>query len=378
MISFNQPFYSEECVEHVKNTRFHQSGDGIYTKKLQKIFREKYNFNSTMFTPSCTHSLEMMAMLLNIQKGDEIIIPSFTFVSTANAFVKFGANIVFVDSLDDNPNIDHDKIEQKITNKTKAICIVHYAGFSCEMDKILEISERHNIFLLEDAAQAIHSFYKGNPVGSFGDMSAFSFHETKNINCGEGGLLVINNHSFIERAEIIREKGTNRTDFFNKKIDKYEWIDIGSSYLLSEINVAYLFHQVENIENIIEYRKKLWYLYKNNIVSNDIFTTCSELQDRTGNYHIFYLLFHDRNMLQKMRLFLKFHQILATTHYLPLHKSKYYLSFNDEIFLQSAEKFSSNLLRLPLYHNLTEENVLFIILRINFFICTNKLNLDSN
>jgi len=379
-IPFNKPFFSEDCLTNIRETYSNviQSGDGIFSRRIYDFFSSTYGFNKSLLTPSCTASLEMMAMLLNITPDDEIIIPSFTFVSTANAFVKFGAKIVFVDSCSDNPNIDPEKIQQCITSKTKALCIVHYAGIGCDMDKIVEICSLNNIILLEDAAQAIHSFYKGKPLGSFGDLSAFSFHETKNINCGEGGLLVINNPKYIERAEIIREKGTNRTAFFGGKVDKYQWIDIGSSYLLSDINAAYLYPQCKNIINIIDKRQKLWFRYRKNLfVSNDLgqniypFKIIQPEDNNCGNYHIFYILLDNIDIVHQLRAFLEHSFIRTSTHYVPLHQSKYYLSLGNENEIEQFKnsiRFSETLLRLPLYYDLELSQVDYICqLILSFF-----------
>ena len=297
----------------------------------------------------------MMALLLNISEQDEIIIPSYTFVSTANAFAKYGAKIITVDSLDENPNIDPNEIEKNINKNTKAVCIVHYSGVSCDMDQIIEICNKNNIILLEDAAQCINSYYKDIPLGSFGAMSAFSFHETKNINCGEGGLLVINDNKYLDRAHIIREKGTNRTKFINGEIDKYQWIDIGSSYLLSDINAAYLYPQILDIDEITNKRKKIWKLYHQTLSKNNNFIVCNYYEGM--NFHIFYLLFDNNKELNDMKKNLISNNILPATHYVPLHKSDYYLNNYENLNLPNSEKFHKTLLRLPLHYNLTENEV---------------------
>lgn len=365
MIPFNIPYYNDNCIENIKLTYNYgiQSGDGEFSKKCEKFFQEKYNFKKTLLLPSCTHALEMMAMLLDIKEDDEIIIPSYTFVSTANAFVKFGAKIICVDSMVDNPNIDANEIKKNITSNTKAICVVHYGGWSCDMDTIVKICQDNNIILLEDAAQAIHSYYKNKPLGSFGVMSTFSFHETKNINCGEGGLLIINDSKYIERGEIIREKGTNRTSFFKGEISKYEWVDKGSSYLLSDILAAYLYPQLQDIDNIILHRKKLWKTYYENMKKLECynyFKVCYEHDNCIGNYHIFYLLFNSSDKLKIIKNLLKNNDILSTTHYIPLHLSKYYKKHFEEISLTNSEKFGTSILRLPLYNNLTIKDVQYI------------------
>ena len=364
---FNVPYYNIKCIENIKKTYEIgiQSGDGYFSKKCQEFFKNKYNFNHTLLVPSCTHALEMMAMLINIKEGDEIIIPSYTFVSTANAFVKFGANIVCVDSLKNHPNIDPIEIEKNITNKTKAICIVHYGGWSCNMDKIVKICKKYNIILLEDAAQAIHSYYKGKPLGSFGEMSAFSFHETKNINCGEGGLLVINNMKYLNRAEIIREKGTNRSSFFKGEIQKYEWVDKGSSYLLSDINCAYLYPQLENIDNIINIKKEKWELYYNEfkkLEKYNIFKVNNRIKDCSGNYHIFYLVFNNKDKLKIIKKILMENNYKTTTHYVPLHISDYYINNFNKVKLSNSELFGEKILRFPLYNDFNLNDIKKIIL----------------
>ena len=379
MIPFNVPYYNSNCINNIKETfkKGIQSGDGYFSKLIYNELNKKYNFKNSLLVPSCTHGLEMMALLLDIKKGDEVIIPSYTFVSTANAFEKYGANVVLIDSLLDNPNIDENQIERHITTKTKAICIVHYAGVACNMDKIVKICQKNNIILLEDAAQCIHSFYKGKPLGSFGAMSAFSFHETKNINCGEGGLLVVNDENLWERAHIIREKGTNRTKFINGEIDKYQWVDVGSSYLLSDINAAYLYPQIQDIDNIINYRKKCWNLYHSRLsdIPNKKFKLCSEYIGM--NYHIFYLLFENKQDLKNMKTYLKNNNIMTTTHYIPLHKSKYYTSKYSEIKLPNSERFGEILLRLPLYNNITIENINYICDKIDTIDKTKMIDVND-
>lgn len=376
-IVFNKPYFNKECTKNIKESvsMGTLSGDGYFSNKCYEFFRQNYGFENSLLVPSCTHALEMMAMLIDIEEGDEVIVPSYTFVSTANAFVKFGAKIVCVDSECSNPNINPFDIEKNINKKTKAVCIVHYAGWSCDMEKIQDICNKHNIILLEDAAQAIHSFYKGKPLGSFGAMSAFSFHETKNINCGEGGLLVVNDNKYLERSHIIREKGTNRTDFFKKKVSKYEWIDKGSSYLLSDINAAYLYPQLENIDLIINKRKCIWEKYYTNmklLEKYNYFKTCDKLVDCSGNYHIFYLLFENSIKLNEIKDLLKNNNITSSTHYIPLHKCRYYLENFEVKTLPNSEKFGECILRLPIYYDLNFNEVEFICRIIkNYFLNKN-------
>lgn len=298
MIPFNKPYLTGKETEYIEDAvkSGKISGNGIYTQKCQAFFEEKYGFKKTLMTTSCTDALEMCAILANINQGDEVIIPSYTFVSTALAFVRQGAKIVFADSYSDNPNIDADKIEQLITPKTKAIVPVHYAGVACDMHKIMQLAEKYNLLVIEDAAQAIDSYYTfpdgtKKALGSIGHMAAFSFHETKNIISGEGGLLAINDDRFIERAEIIWEKGTNRSQFFRGEINKYGWVDTGSSFLPSEIISAFLWAQLENLDDIQERRKNIWNTYYEGLSSlKDKLTLPTIPSYATNNAHMFYLV----------------------------------------------------------------------------------------
>lgn len=344
MIPFNEPFFHPTCIDNIRDTVRHQSGDGKYSHLVYDFLKDRYRFANTLLTSSCTHSLEMMAMILKIGPGDEILLPSYTFVSTANAFVKFGARVVLVDSSPDHPNMDIEALSFLITEKTRAICVVHYAGVSCDMDTLMEICATHKIHLLEDAAQAFHSYYNGRPLGSFGCMAAFSFHETKNFNCGEGGLLVVNDPRLWLDAQIIREKGTNRTAFRQGRVSKYEWVGYGSSYLMSDINAAYLYAQFQMIDEIVQHRQMLWRTYEKYLCQ----------QNPEGNYHIYYILCHSPARLQKL---LSTHQIMTTTHYIPLHESSFYQTTFGELNLPCAQFFHRHLLRLPLYHNLRQEQV---------------------
>jgi len=263
MIPFNKPFFTGQETEYIKQavSSGKISGNGTFTNKCQNFFEKKYGFKKCLLTNSCTDALEMSAILCDIQPGDEVIVPSYTFVSTANAFVLRGAKIVFADSRLDHPGIDESKIERLITSRTKMIVPVHYAGVACNMDVIMEIAKRHHLFVVEDAAQAIDSYYKGRPLGGIGHIGCFSFHETKNIQCGEGGMIVINDERFCKRAEIIWEKGTNRAEFFRGEVNKYGWVDIGSSFLPSEITAAFLFAQIEHLDEIQTRRKQIWNTY---------------------------------------------------------------------------------------------------------------------
>lgn len=366
-IPFNKPYLAGKetayIIEAVQSGKI--SGNGIFTKKCHTFFEKKYGFKKCLLTTSCTDALEMAAILLNIKEGDEVIIPSYTFVSTANAFVLRGAKIVFVDSMINHPNMDADKIEALITNKTKLIVPVHYAGVACNMDKIMELAERYGLFVVEDAAQAIDSFYISSdgskkPLGGIGHMAAFSFHETKNIIAGEGGMLVINDEKFIKRAEIIWEKGTNRSAFFRGEIDKYGWVDVGSSFLPSEIIAAYLYAQLEQLENIQNRRKMLWQAYCDLLspFENDGKYALPNIPDyATNNAHIFYLLFPNSDLRDKCIATLKENDVLAVFHYLSLHKSDFYYSKHSGESMPYSDYYSDSLLRLPLYYELDIDDI---------------------
>jgi len=373
MIPFNKPYltgketnYIEEAVKSGKI-----SGNGIFTKKCQDFFESNYGIKKALLTTSCTDALEMAAILIDIQEGDEVIMPSYTFVSTANAFVLRGAKIVFADSRKDHPNIDETKIESLITSKTKAIVPVHYAGVACEMDTIMDVAKRHNLYVIEDAAQAIDSYYTGKDgvkkaLGSIGHLAAFSFHETKNIISGEGGLLAINDEKFINRAEIIWEKGTNRSSFFRGEVDKYGWVDIGSSFLPSEIIAAFLWAQLENLVQIQDVRKSHWENYstklrewasKNEIELPQIPTYA------TNNAHMFYLVCKNLEQRTKLLNYLKQNGILAVFHYISLHNSPFYLSKHHGGELPETDRFTDTLVRLPLFYELNIQSVIDAILK---------------
>ena len=374
MIPFNKPYltgkemqYIEEAVKSGKI-----SGNGLFTKKCQEFFEKEFGFKKTLLTTSCTDGLEMAAILADIKEGDEVIVPSFTFVSTALAFVRQGADIVFADSYSDNPNIDADQIEALITEKTKAIVVVHYAGVACDMDKIMSIANKHGIIVIEDAAQAIDSYYISKDgtkkaLGSIGHLSAFSFHETKNIISGEGGMLCINDDRFIQRAEIIWEKGTNRSQFFRGEVDKYSWVDTGSSFLPSEIISAFLWAQIENMRDIQDKRIKIWNRYYEGL-SN--FEPVSIKKPKlplvpeyaTNNAHMFYLVCDNVDDRTKFIQHLKDKGILSVFHYLSLHKSSYYEKYSTrKSELPNSDMFSDCLVRLPLFYELTDEQVEYII-----------------
>jgi len=368
-IPFNKPSLTGKethyIIEAVRSGKI--SGDGIFTKKCHIFFEKKYGFKKALLTTSCTDALEMAALLLDIQPGDEVIAPSFTFVSTVNAFVLRGAKIVFVDSTIDNPNMDVDQIESLISTKTRAIVPVHYGGIACDMDKINALAHQHNLAVVEDAAQAIDSYYKGKPLGSLGSLSAFSFHETKNVICGEGGMIILNDEKYIERAEIIREKGTNRSAFFRGEVDHYSWIDLGSSFLPSEINAAFLFAQIEQMESIQEKRMRRWNQYADLLspLEREGKIKIPHLPGyATNNAHLFYIICNHREDRTALILHLAKNNICAVSHYTSLHKSPFYTSVQNSIPLSRrnikfsfADLYSDCLLRLPMFYELSESDV---------------------
>jgi dTDP-4-amino-4,6-dideoxygalactose transaminase len=370
MIPFNKPYLTGKEMHYMYQAVYSGkiSGNGIFTKKCQEYFENRYGFKKALLTTSCTDALEMCAMLADIQPGDEIIVPSFTFVSTPLAFVRQGAKIIFADSQIGHPNIDADKIEALITSKTKAIVPVHYAGVACDMGKIMDLANKYNLLVIEDAAQGIESFYKGRPLGSIGHMAAFSFHETKNINSGEGGLLAINDTKFLKRAEIIWEKGTNRAEFFRGEVNKYGWEDLGSSFLPSEIIAAYLWAQIENLEDIQNKRISIWNKYhaglkefanKNNVLLPIVFDYS------TNNGHMFYLVCSNIKQRTLLIQYLKEKEIYAVFHYLSLHKSNYYCQQSRSKELPVSDHFTNCVLRLPLFYELSDDDVDFIIKSLN-------------
>ncbi len=367
MIPFNKPHLTGKETHYIYDAvgTGKISGNGKYTQLCQVFFEKKYGFKKCLLTTSCTDALEMAALLINIEPGDEVIMPSYTFVSTSNAFVLRGANIIFADSGKDNPNMDADKIEALITPKTKAIVPVHYAGIACDMDKIMQLANKYNLFVVEDAAQAIDSFYTGKDgirkaLGSIGHLAAFSFHETKNIISGEGGMLAINDPQFIERAEIIWEKGTNRSSFFRGEVDKYGWVDMGSSFLPSEIISAFLWAQLEELDNIQSKRKHIWNQYydalkdwgKENGVELPMVSDFA-----TNNGHMFFLVC--KSMEQRTELInkLKAEQIYSVFHYLSLHKSPFYTDKHYGAELPMSDHYSDCLVRLPFYYDLSDDDI---------------------
>ena len=371
-IPFNKPYKAGREFEYISEAinRGHLSGDGYFTRKCQSWFEQTYKFNKTLLTTSCTDALEMCALLTNTNPGDEIIAPSYTFVSTVNAFVLRGAKIIFADSSPLHPNIDETQIEKLITPKTKAIVVVHYAGVACNMNPVLDLARKYNLYVIEDASQAVDSFYYDKPLGGIGDMAAFSFHETKNIICGEGGMIVINNKQFEKRAEIIREKGTNRSSFFRGEVDKYGWVDVGSSFLPSELLAAYLYAQIEEITDIQKKRMHIWKKYFDglaSLVQSEKIKFPFMPTYATNNAHMFYI--ECRNLDERTALvkYLKSQNILAVFHYLSLHKSPYYASQYNGDDLPNADRFTDCILRLPLYYELTDSQLEYIIHHIHVF-----------
>ncbi|WP_201316266.1 dTDP-4-amino-4,6-dideoxygalactose transaminase [Dyella sp. EPa41] len=359
MIPFNKPYMTGDELRFIAEAHANKqlSGDGLFTKRCHEWLEQRIGCKKALLTHSCTGALEMAALLLDLQPGDEVIMPSFTFVSTSNAFVLRGAVPVFVDIRTDTLNIDEALIEAAITPRTKAICVVHYAGVGCEMDVIMDIAERHGLWVVEDAAQAILSEYKGRPLGSIGHLAALSFHETKNIICGEGGALLINDPRFIERAEIIREKGTNRSRFFRGQVDKYTWVDVGSSYLPSEILAAFLYAQLQMADSITERRIALWERYQSrfeampmeDMVLPRVPSSC------THNAHIYYFLLPDLERRTRFIASMKERGIQAVFHYLSLHTSpagKQYGRSSGE--LPVTESISDRLVRMPLWLGIEE------------------------
>lgn len=361
-IGFNKPYLTGKEVHYMYDAVFHKhlSGNGKYTRLCQRFFEERYGFRRCLLTTSCTDALEMAALLLDIMPGDEVIMPSYTFVSTANAFVLRGANIIFADSSPHHPNMDARGIESLITPRTKAIVVVHYAGMANDMHTILELANRYGLYVVEDAAQAIDSYYqKGEhrlPLGGLGHLAAFSFHETKNIISGEGGMLVVNEPSMEARAEILWEKGTNRSAFFRGEVDKYNWVDVGSSFLPSEIIAAFLYAQLEQIDVIQQQRLRLWNYYYEGLtpLAKEGYIELPQIPAyATNNAHMFYIVC--RSLEERSRLidYLKQHGILAVFHYQPLHASPFYKDKHDGRDLPNCRRFADCLLRLPLFYELT-------------------------
>ncbi|MBA3992066.1 MAG: dTDP-4-amino-4,6-dideoxygalactose transaminase [Cyanobacteria bacterium DS2.3.42] len=361
VIPFNKPHFTGPELDYISQalTTGHLSGDGQFTQRCSNLLEEQLAVRKALLTTSCTHALEMAALLLDIKEGDEVILPSFTFVSTANAFMLRGAIPVFVDVRPDTFNIDEKLIEAEITDRTKAIVPVHYGGVGCQMETICSIASKHDIAIVEDNAHGLFAKYNGKYLGTFGAMATQSFHETKNFQCGEGGALLINDDKYVERAEIIREKGTDRKKFFRGQVDKYSWVDIGSSYLPSEVLSAILFAQLESRDKIQSQRKALWerYLFSlNEWASKEGIKLPQIPQGCEHSHHVFYLLMNSLEDREALTAMLKMHGILAVHHYVPLHSSKMGRQLSKKSYdLPVTNYVSDRLLRLPLYNSLTFE-----------------------
>lgn len=371
MINFNQPHLTGKEAHYMYEAVYtcKLSGNGKFTKACQQWFEQRYGFRKCLLTSSGTDALEMCAMLCDLKPGDEVIVPSYTFVSTALAFLREGAKVVFADSMKRNPNIDAETLEALITPRTKVIVPVHYAGVACDMDAIMAIAKKHDLLVVEDAAQAIDSYYKSPmtnyqspmPLGSIGHLAAFSFHETKNITAGgEGGLLVVNDERFIRRAEIIWEKGTNRAEFFRGEVNKYGWVDMGSSFLPSEVNAAFLWAQLENLDEIQKKRKQLWNTYWERLqplAAKGFFTLPDIPEYATNNAHMFYLVLPSLEARTAFIKYLKDNGVGAVFHYLSLHSSPYYTDKHDGRALPECDRYADCLVRLPLFYDLEIETV---------------------
>lgn len=377
MIPFNKPFLTGQETNYIKEAvdSGQLSGNGQFTKKCQEFFEKRYGIKKALLTTSCTDALEMCALLIDCQPGDEVIVPSYTFVSSALAFVRQGAKIVFADSMSDHPNLDVYSLEKLITPKTKAIVVVHYAGMAVDMKAVMKLAKKHDLVIIEDAAQAIESYYiQGNSkkaLGSIGHLAAFSFHETKNIISGEGGLLAINDDRFKARAEIIWEKGTNRASFFRGEINKYGWVDIGSSFLPSEVTAAFLYAQLENLERIQQKRIQIWEIYYKGLKlleDQGLIKLPILFPYATNNAHMFFLLCNSEKQRSALIAHLKESGIHAVFHYQSLHNSAYYKSQHENIpYLPQADKYTDCLLRLPFYYELSLTDQKHIIQTIKTF-----------
>lgn len=372
MIAFNVPAVTGHELAYVQKAigKHKLSGNGEYTKACHRFFEERYGFTKCLLTTSCTDALEMCALLLDLQPDDEVIMPSYTFVSTANAFVLRGAKLVFADSHENHPNLQAEAIAPLITPRTKAIVVVHYAGMACAMDQIMALAEQHGLYVVEDAAQAIEASYQGRQLGTWGHLSAFSFHETKNINCGEGGLLGINDPRFVARAEILWEKGTNRSAFFRGETDKYGWVDLGSSFLPSELNAAFLWAQLEQLDTIQNKRHAVWQYYWQALSPLAAQGYCQlplVPPHATHNAHIFYLVLPDLDTRTALIRHLAQQGVHATFHYLSLHTSQFYRDQHDGRPLPHCDHFSDCLVRLPLHFHLSEADQAQVVAAVQSF-----------
>jgi dTDP-4-amino-4,6-dideoxygalactose transaminase len=379
MIGFNKPYFTGKETEYIRQAVGNEkiSGNGLFTQKCHRFFENKYGFAKVLLTTSCTTALEMSAILIDIGPEDEVIIPSYTFVSTANAFALRGASIIFADSSSLNPNMDADQLGKLITPRTRAIVVVHYAGIACDMDKIMALADQYKLFVVEDAAQAIDSYFLNKPLGSIGHLACFSFHETKNIMAGEGGMLVINDKRFANRAEIIWEKGTNRSAFFRGEVDKYTWMDIGSSFLPSDIIAAFLYAQLENLEDIQDKRKQIWQWYYEGLhaLEKEGFVSLPHIPAYAGNNaHMFYMVCKSPGQRTSLIQSLKKAGVHAIFHYLSLHQSTYFKDKYRGAPLPESDRYSDCLVRLPMYYELSQEQIVYITHSVADFFRTNIVN----
>lgn len=361
MIPFNVPFASGDELTQISAAIADNklSGNGHFTKQCKAFFKEEYGFQNTFLTTSCTAAIQMVAIALALQPGDEIILPSYTFSSTPNPFLIAGATVKFADSEPDHPNVSLDSIASLITPKTKAVMVVHYGGYGCDIEGIRALCDEHKILLIEDAAQCIEGYHHGKPLGSFGDFAVFSFHETKNIHCGEGGLLVVNHPDFIDKAETIWNYGTNKKAFLSGEVDSYEWTGIGLSFCLSEMNAAYLFAQLQRVKEVTQRRKMLWELYYNALAPLELSGVLKRphVQGSESSYHTFYVCTLSRKQYLALQEHLLTNFVLAVQHYYPLHESKFAKAHDLSTALPNASYFGNNLLRLPLFDSITKEQV---------------------
>jgi dTDP-4-amino-4,6-dideoxygalactose transaminase len=370
MIPFNKPLIigkeQEYLIKVIEKGRF--SGSGEFSQKCGEILQQKIGCAKAIMTPSCTAALEMAGLLCNLKPGDEVIMPSFTFVTTASAFALRGAELVWCDIREDTKNIDETKIESLITPRTKAVMVVHYAGAACQMDMIRDICRRHKLFLVEDAAQAIDCSFNGKPLGSIGDLAALSFHETKNIQCGEGGALLVNNPDMVERAQFLRDKGTNRIHFNQGLVDKYTWVELGSSFLMSELQAAFLYPQLLDSQAINQNRLNTWNLYYR-LLEGELPGKTLPITPPNAEHsgHMFYIMLDNQQQRQKLIAFLENNGIMAIFHYVPLHWAPYWKGKYDNISLPITEKVSETLLRLPMYYNMTGKEVKYVVKYITRF-----------
>lgn len=373
MIKFNIPYISNNEISFIKKAIRSGSftGNNHFSKLCEDFLTKKYGFSQCYLTPSCTSAIEMASLILDLKPNDEIIVPSYTFASCPNPFLMQGIKVVFADCEPTIPNISPKSIAKLISKKTKAIMMMHYGGFACDVEKIQAICKKNKLFLIEDAAQCINAFYKNKPLGSFGDIGVFSFHETKNIHCGEGGLIAVNNPHLLEKAETIRQYGTNRTAFLENKITHYESVGIGLSFFQSEINAAFLYAQLQDIDIVTKKRKELWLYYFDaleKINTHHFFSLPKINKNYNLNYHTFFIVLNDKSLSDKLINHLNTHKINAVKHFYPLHLSKLHQdNCSTKVALKNVEKFNNSLVRLPLHFNLTFKEIDFMVEKIALF-----------